>query len=1186
MLRNIKSFNLPEIEEKVLALWKERGIFKKSITPQKGKKSKQFNFWEGPPTANGRPGIHHVLARVYKDVFVRYKTMQGFIVPRKAGWDTHGLPVELQVEKQLELSSKKDIEAYGISAFNQKCKESAGVYTSEFEKLTERIGFWLDMENPYVTYHNDYIESLWWIIQQIYRKGLLYEGHKIVPWCPRCGTALSSHEIAQGYKTVKDTSVYVKFHLRPNQKFGAYATKDSAYIISWTTTPWTLPGNVALAVGKSISYDAIRVDGGSELYILASDLVRTVFKDAQIETVHKNIKGKDLVGLSYTPLFSVPVFEKSDTAYKVYDADFVTTTDGTGVVHTAVMYGEDDYELGKRIGLPQHHTVDEAGLFTRDIPELVGKFVKDEQTEIEIFKLLHARNALLKKEKYEHEYPFCWRCGTPLLYYARTSWFVEMTRLKKQLLTSNETANWIPGHIKQGRFGEWLKEVKDWNFSRERYWGTPLPVWRCTQCSHTRVIGSKEELIATQPKHDTRFILMRHGGSLHNVKRVTSGDLKKSIQYPLTKKGELEVRRTAKKLIPKKIDIIICSDIHRAHQTAQIVSDIIGAKVVVDKRLREISFGEFEGQSVDKYNALFADYESKFTKAPEGGETLFDVANRVNEFTQDALNVHKGKTVLVVSHEDTLWMLDAVLSGRSQEESIALKKNADGGFIKTAHTMSREYISFPRNEHGLGDLHRPYIDDIRIDCASCHTPMKRVKEVVDVWFDSGAMPYAQAHFPFAQTLGSADNFTKAIKKINFPADYISEAVDQTRGWFYTLLAIATVLGLPTPYKNVLCLGLIHDKNGQKMSKSKGNIVDPWMLIQKYGVDSIRWYFYTVNAPGDAKNFDEEDVGKAFRRTLMVMYNSFAFLQMYGVTKRNISQTPVATNILDRWILARLALLTREMTSVMDMYDITKATAAVELFIDDLSRWYIRRSRRRFQKPEQRKDVEVASQVLAYVLLQFSKLLAPFTPFFAESMYQSLRKDYVFAQKDSVHLESYPIFKSKASDEGIVSVMAWARDIASEVLAKRAELQIKVRQPLAQLTLSGKKPKGSFVSDILEIIRDEVNVKEIIFSSEIAGGEKFVLDTTITPELKTEGLLRELTRAVQELRQDARYVPKDSIILAISSTSDIEALVRTHEAFIKKEVGARVLTIGKMEKFDVEIDTKLDGKRLWMGARKK
>ena len=1197
MLRNIKSFNLPEIEEKVLSLWKERSIFQKSITPPKGKKVKHFNFWEGPPTANGRPGIHHILARSFKDVILRYKTMQGFVVPRKGGWDTHGLPVELQVEKQLELTSKKDIEKYGIAAFNQKCKESVWTYKTEWEKLTERMGYWLDMEHPYVTYHNEYIESLWWIIQQFHNKGLLYEGHKVVPWCPRCGTALSSHELAQGYKTVTDTSVYIKFKLK-TQNSKLKIGKDT-YILSWTTTPWTLPGNVALAVGGNISYKVIKLkveSGKYENYILASDLTNSIFPNKPFEVVQDNIKGKDLIGLEYEPLFDIPKL-KTETAYKVYAADFVTTTDGTGIVHTAVMYGDDDYQLGKKIGLPQHHTVDEAGKFKTEVPGLGGKFVKGVETEKQILAYLSEHNALLAQVPYEHEYPFCWRCSTPLLYYARSSWFVEMTRLKEKLLQSNNEVNWVPAHIKEGRFGEWLKDVKDWNFSRERYWGTPLPIWRCAQ-GHTRVIGSRAELESTQPQSTNTYILMRHGGALHNVKNIISGDIKKSEQFPLTKKGEAQVRRTIKDLKTKKVDLILCSDLYRTHQTANMVGEALGMKVKTDKRLREIFLGELDGQSVSRYDALFPTYDDRFSKAPAKGETLTDVASRMFDFVKEMEKNHAGKTILVVSHDYPLWMLETVLKGWSQEESVAEKNKRGDDFLKTAHIDVVSYAALSRDQRGMGDLHRPYIDELTFTCETCGTEMKRVKEVADVWFDSGAMPYAQMYFPFAQFPISnfqfpnksenlkqkrENEFKNAIKKIRYPADYISEAVDQTRGWFYTLLAVATALGLETPYKNVICLGLIHDKNGQKMSKSKGNVVDPWMLMQKYGADPIRWYFYTVNPPGEPKNFDEAELVKAFRRFLMVAYNSYAFLGLYGAKKLSLYKTNGSLSVLDRWIIARCAGMAREVEGAMDSYDITRATSHIETFVDDLSRWYIRRSRRRFQKPENATELKTVSSVLASVLLDFSKVLAPFVPFFAESIYQSLHKEYTFPGKDSVHLEVWPRTKTNASDKALLEVMQWARELASGALAKRAELQIKVRQPLARLTVKGKKPKGSFVPDIINIICDEVNVKELVFSESLE--EQFVLDTTITPELKTEGLLRELTRAIQDLRQDAGYVPKDTIILSLSSTADIEAMVQTHESFLRKEVGAHAITVGKMDKFDAEIETKLDGKRLWMAVRK-
>lgn len=1190
MLRNLKSFNPSEIEEKVLAFWKERNIFKKSITPPKGKKPKHFIFWEGPPTANGRPGVHHVLARVFKDVFVRYKTMQGYIVPRKAGWDTHGLPVELQVEKQLGLASKKDIEKYGIAKFNHQCKESVWVYKTEFEKLTERIGFWLDMDHPYVTYHNSYIETLWWIIKQFSRKGLLYEGYKIVPWCPRCGTALSSHELAQGYKTVIDKSVFIKFKLKPNQKFGPYTTteKDPAYILSWTTTPWTLPGNVALAVGEKIQYAAIRVDGSKELYILAKDLISTVFKNQKIEIIYDDIYGKDLVGLEYEPLFNVPAL-RNEKSYKVYPANFVTTTDGTGVVHTAVMYGEDDYQLGKKIGLPQHHTVDESGRFTQDVALLAGKFVKDPETEKEIYIHLKQIGAWLASLGYEHEYPHCWRCDTPLLYYARASWFVKMSELKKKLLASNKTVNWIPAHIRDGRFGEWLADVKDWNFSRERYWGTPLPIWRCTQCGKTQVIGSRAELIATQPKSSIRYIVMRHGEAQHNLNNTISSDVKKSVAYTLTKKGEDKVKKAAKRLVKEKIDIIIASDLYRTKKTAEIVSKIIGVKVVTDKRIREINMGSLEGQSIERYHALFPSYDEMFLKGPDKGESLSDVISRVYSLVQDIEKKYAGKTVLIVSHEYPLWMLETVLSGWSQEESIAHKEEQKGDFIKTGTYKKLSYIPLPRDERGFGDLHRPYIDEIIFPCA-CGGTMRRVKELADVWFDSGSMPYAQIHYPFAQTQSTKRKTQKhdikddALVKIeNYPADYICEAVDQTRGWFYTLLAVATALDLPAPYKNVVCLGLIHDKNGQKMSKSRGNVVDPWMLAQKYGIDAVRWYLYTLNAPGDPKNFNEADVAQTLRRIIMTMYNTFAFLQMYGVDKCKLTKPHPDATVLDRWIFARLAQTAEEVRRMMDEYDIIRATGAIELFIDDLSRWYVRRSRRRFQKPASAKELQVASHTLAYVLLEFSKIIAPFMPFFADSVYLSLTKKYSFQKKDSVHLELWPKHAIRSLDKEILEVMSWARNLTSTVLAKRAAEGIKVRQPLAQLSVQGKKPSGRFVNEILETVRDEINVKEIVFDSALA--EPFVLDTNITPELRTEGLLRELTRTIQELRQSAGYVPKDVVLIAISSVSDIEALIRAHEKTLSTEVGAQSMVVGTMDVFDAEIDTKLDGKRLKIQIKK-
>ena len=939
----IQVMNLSKIEEKILDFWRREEIFEETLKRSAG--HRQFVFYEGPPTANGRPGIHHVLARAFKDVIPRYKTMQGYHVERKAGWDTHGLPVELEVEKTLGLKNKKEIEDYGIAKFNQKCKESVWRYKEEWEKMTERIGYWIDLEHPYITYDNDYIESLWNIIKTAHKNKLLYKGHRVIPQCPRCGTGLSSHEVAQGYKKIEEESVYIRFKIKKGQKIGNFIADDETYILAWTTTPWTLPGNVALAINKNIKYSILDIKTainrgikGGELfikmgrYIIASGLADRVINVEgnyfSKNDIIKEIEGKDLVGLEYESLFE-GIIKKSDlnydNAFKVYAADFVSTEDGTGVVHTAVMYGQDDYDLGEKIGLPKVHTVDLYGNFNDLVPKWRGKFVKD--VEKEIIDDLKTRGILYKTEKYAHDYPFCWRCDSPLLYYAKDSWYFKISDLKKGLIKNNEKINWIPEHIKEGRFGEWLREVKDWAISRERYWGTPIPVWICGKCGEMKVIGSREEL--------------------------------------------------------------------------------------------------------------------------------------------------------------------------------GVKKDFD--------------------------LHRPFVDEIKLKCDKCSGEMKRIPEVMDCWFDSGSMPFAQYHYPF-------ENEKLIDKGKQYPADFICEAMDQTRGWFYTLLAVSTLLDKGISYKNVICLGLILDKNGQKMSKHIGNVVDPWQMIGKYGADVLRWYFYTLNQPGEEKRFNEDGL-KETSRIFITLLNVLAFYKMFEGGEAGGTKEKDLENILDRWVISKLNLLVQNTTEKLDKYDITTACRKIEDFVDELSVWYIRRSRDRFKNND-----EKAKNVLRFVLSELIKLIAPFAPFVAEYIYQEL------GNKNSVHLCDWPEVNKKLIDEKLEQEMEQVRNICSLALQKRAEAGIKVRQPLAELKIKLK--KGFIDKELIELIKDEVNVKGVAFDIKIE--EEVILDTQITPKLEEEGKVREFVRQIQAMRKEAGLTPKDKINVYFSD-GKMRKLIEKNKEKIKKQV---------------------------------
>jgi isoleucyl-tRNA synthetase len=1145
--------NFSEIEKNILKFWEENKIFQKSIKNRE--RAKNFVFYEGPPTANAKPGIHHVLARAFKDIVCRYKTMRGFRVERKAGWDTHGLPVELEIEKKLGLKNKKDIERHGIADFCRRCKASVFDYKKDWEKLTKRIGFWIDMENPYITYEVSYIESVWWILKQIKEKGLLYQDYKIVPFCPRCSTPLSGHEVAQGYKRVREKAVYVKFKLK---------NQTNTYFLVWTTTPWTLPANVALAVNPRFDYVKVKI--GTEYYILLKEKTKILEKEFETKD---SFKGEKLINTEYEPLFPYLMNlkpENIENAFRVLPADFVSEEEGTGIVHIAVMYGEEDFQLGKKFDLPFYHTIDEAGCFKKEIKEWQGIFVKD--ADPRIVKKLKDKKLLFKEEFYEHDYPFCWRCKTPLLYYARKSWFIKMSLLRKKLIESNKKINWIPSHIKKGRFGEWLKDLKDWALSRERFWGTPLPVWKCQVCKNVKLIESKKDLL-NQKFSENSYILLRHGYSVADKRRVIVS-LPEKLKSPLTPKGEKQVKSILKKLKKQGIEYIFSSDSLSARQTAEIIGDALGIKPVYDKRLREIKAGSFEGESVKKYEGFWSNYQERFSKKPKQGESYNEVKIRIYRFLKQLDRKYYKKKILIISHQIALDMLRGAVEGFDVEEFLRkIKPNP----IKPSEIKKIKFRNLPYNDKGELDFHRPFIDEIEFYCEKCGGRMKRVTDVIDCWFDSGSMPFAQYHYPF-------ENKDLIDEKKQFPADYICEGVDQTRGWFYTLLAISTLLGKGPAYKNVISLGLILDDKGRKMSKSLGNIVDPWYVVEKYGADSVRWYFYTTNQPGEAKCFSERDLFDAKKRFLMTLWNSYAFFDTYVARSDITLLNRKVKGVLNKWILSRLNELILEVTSLLERYDITTAGRKIQNFTcEDLSQWYIRRSRRNFQKPEFKDLLKEDSATLGFVLLTLSKLTAPFIPFLSEEIYQKLRtklKNINF--KRSVHLENWPVPQKNLIDRELNKKMVLARELTTSILKERVRFGIKVRQPLSKAEI----PKELFSEldkEVLDLVKEETNIKKLVLST------KLKLDTNITPELKEEGILREIVRIIQQVRKEAGLRPLQKVSVEIYGTDFLNRIVEKNRGFITNEAGIKMLKINKdsARSLRYKKNAEIDKQPFWIGV---
>ncbi len=870
--------NFVQREHDVLEFWNKNKIFEKSIELRED--GPDYTFYDGPPTANGKPHIGHVLTRVIKDMIPRYRTMKGYQVVRKAGWDTHGLPVEIEVEKKLGIDGKDQIEAYGLEPFIKECKESVWNYKGMWEDFSGTVGFWADMDDPYVTYENDYIESVWWSLKEIWEKDLLYKGHKIVPYCPRCGTPLSSHEVAQGYKDVNEESVIAKFKI---------VDEDDAYFLAWTTTPWTLPSNVALAVNPQESY--VKVKQEESIYYMAGALADNVLGEGQYEVL-ETMTGKDLEFVKYQPLFDFQ--DKNDKAYIVTCADYVTLSDGTGIVHIAPAFGEDDAQVGKRYNLPFVQLVDLKGEFLDQVAPWKGRFVKD--CDPDIIEYLEGSGKLYKALEYEHSYPHCWRCDTPLLYYAKEAWYIEMTKVKENLLSNNAKINWLPEAIGKKRFGDWLENVMDWGLSRDRYWGTPLPIWECS-CGHRHAIGSIAEL-----------------------KELSDN----------------------------------CPD------------DI--------------------------------------------------------------------------------------------------------------------------------ELHRPFVDEVLLNCPICEGKMTRVPQVIDCWYDSGAMPFAQWHYPFEN---------KDVFDRQFPADFISEAVDQTRGWFYSLLAISTLLFDEPAYKNVIVLGHVQDENGQKMSKSKGNAVDPFDALDKYGADAIRWYFYNNSAPWLPNKFSGETVIEGQRKFMGTLWNTYAFYILYAnIDQFNPTEYELdydQLSLMDKWLFSKLNTLIKEVDTNLDNYRITESSRALAAFVDDLSNWYVRRSRERFWQKDMPQDKVNAYMTLYTALKTVAELAAPMIPFMTEDIYQNLVVSVDKDAKESIHFCDYPVANEAWINEEIEVQMDNLLTVVVSGRACRNTAAIKNRQPIATLYV---KPEGDFKLDeaYLDIIKDELNIKSVEMTEDVSAFTTYLFK----PQLRTVG----------------------------------------------------------------------------------
>lgn len=1098
-----KTINEKELE--TLKSWQEKKIFEKSMdTLPNGSARKSYTFYDGPPFATGLPHHGHILAGTIKDVIPRYKTMRGYGVRRVWGWDCHGLPIENLIEKELNLNSKQDIEDLGIEKFTDACAASVMRYDAEWKNVIPRLGRWVDMDNAYKTMDATYTESIWWAWKQLYDKGLAYEGYKIMHICPRCETPLAQSEVSGEYVDLTDMTVTAKFEL---------VDEPGTFVLAWTTTPWTLPGNTALAVNKNLEYVKVKVADDESFYIVSKKLAEKVFVGKNI-LESTDIKVEDLLGKKYLPPFNVfnneeylSKLENSENIFKIWHADFITDESGTGIAHEAPAFGAEDMELAKANNIPVIKHVLMNGHFVSDVenavPELSGLVVKKKDdsisTDIEVVKWLAHNGKLFSKEKIVHSYPLCWRCKTPLLNYATSSWFVDVPKIKDRLLEENQKTAWVPEHIRDGRFGKWLEGAREWAVSRRRYWGAPLPIWKSVNGDEIFVAGSLMD-IANKQTPNNEYYVMRHGEANSNVDMVI--DSKGDINNHLTEKGRVQVEESVKSF-GVDFDVIISSPFLRTRETAEIVA--AGKEVIYDDKLREMDLGVFDGQPIDNYiNSMGSVNYLKLKTRPEGGETHQEIMNRCISVVQDLEKKYINKKILLVTHGGPMRMLIAGGELITEEDLIADEIAHDTRlYPRNAEIRKIDYKLVPRDATGAVNLHRPHIDNVILKDSEGND-MKLIGDVFDCWFESGSMPFAQLHYPFENV---------EVFKKNFPADFIAEGVDQTRGWFYSLINVGVGLFDKTPFNHVIVNGHVLAKGGEKLSKSLRNYTDPMILVEKFGADALRYAL--VNSPamrGEAVEFPDTLPEEVYKKNIQRLENVLDFYNMYK--QGEVKASTDSRNVLDIWIINRLHEVINKNIDGYENYKLDEAVSGIDLFIDDLSTWYLRRSRDRLKDGSAE-----ALGTMKYVFVEFSKAIAPVMPFLAERVYQD-----VVGTDDSVHLQSYP--NKNSVDENVIKEMRDVRDQVTALLMIRQKNNMPVRQPLSMATTNKNINEKYF-----DLIMEEVNVKALQIDEDCDGPE---LDLSLDDNLIREGRQRELSREIKDRRKELGLVATDEIVLFIET----------------------------------------------------